>query len=534
MRFIYISLIAAVIYASCAEGFLFKKKEPKDACDPNPCKHKGECMLDTKDKTKFTCFCKGDYVGPVCDGKAGCRTSFFSQNGPCGKHGNCTNDPLDQTQYHCECDKGYVGQDCDKEDECILKNPCKKDSTCTLDDKFKPVCGCQTGFTGKNCDKRDCTIIKFKGKNFQSEENIYIDKDVEQKFVNMDNLAKLCNVEIKVTKSFTKLVNPTDMVINAQAPFFIGRGIEFEVMDAKGKKVICDKSCLGKTPIGDKQAACFINGLDAILWKYSTFQPGVIHDGFHVANFKPYNNLKEYKQVGCQQDKHFPVVTGRDHLVVDYNPSGSKKCPTGLAGANCDKDDLCVKKNPCNKDSVCSLDEKLKPVCACQNGYTGTKCNKKHCTITKWSGKQFGDGWFKSKNIYISEDKKDSFEKLDALAKLCKVRFEPLRSYSVNKDPKYKIDETAPFFVGYGLEAELNDDKNKLLCNKLCLSKSPQPLKPVKCLLDGLDAIGFKHNPKYPGIIYDASLLTETVSSYTKLKEFKQVGCSDEKFLKKL
>lgn len=65
----------------------------------------------------------------------------------------------------------------------------------------------------------------------------------------MDNLAKLCNVEIKVTKSFTKLVNPTDMVINAQAPFFIGRGIEFEVMDAKGKKVICDKSCLGSNTL---------------------------------------------------------------------------------------------------------------------------------------------------------------------------------------------------------------------------------------------------------------------------------------------
>lgn len=62
-----------------------------------------------------------------------------------------------------------------------------------------------------------------------------------------------------------------------------------------------------ESPIAAKEAACFINGLDALLWKYSAYLPGVIHDGFHVANFKEYNDLKVIKQVGCQQDKHFPV-----------------------------------------------------------------------------------------------------------------------------------------------------------------------------------------------------------------------------------
>ena len=62
----------------------------------------------------------------------------------------------------------------------------------------------------------------------------------------MDELAKLCNVNINVTQSFTKLVNPTDMVINAYAPFVIGRGCRFVIMDGKkGKSVICDTDCLG-------------------------------------------------------------------------------------------------------------------------------------------------------------------------------------------------------------------------------------------------------------------------------------------------
>lgn len=534
MRLLVLCLTLTVC-TSLTHGFLFSKKF-KDGCDPNPCKHHGECQLtDSRDNTKFKCKCTEDYVGEKCDGKSGCRSSFFHKNGPCGKHGQCTNDPQDPTDYHCECEKGHTGKDCDKTDKCFAKNPCKKDSTCTLDAKYKPVCGCTVGYTGKKCDKRDCTIERFKGKNFVSDETIYVDKEVADKFSKMDELAKLCNVHINVTKSFLKLLNPTDMVINSMAPFFIGRGIEFVVMDGKkGKTVICDKNCLGKTPIAERSANCFVNGLNAIRWKYSTMQPGVIHDGFHVANFKPYNDLKLFKQVGCQQEKKMPTVEGRSHLVVDYNPNSLKTCPKGLAGENCDKDDVCVKKNPCNKDSVCTLDAKLKAVCECPNGFTGKKCNKKNCTIDDWSGKQFGGGWFSSKKIYISEDLKKNFQKLDDLAKLCKVRFDPSRSFSVNKDPKYKIDETAPFFVGYGFEAELNDDKNKLMCNKVCLAKSPNGMKEAKCLLDGLNAIGFRHNPKYPGIFYEASLLSQTVSTYTKMKELKQVGCSDDKIMKKL
>lgn len=65
------------------------------------------------------------------------------------------------------------------------------------------------------------------------------------------------------------------------------------------------------------------------------------------------------------------------------------------------------------------------------------------------------------------------FEKFDDLAKLCKVKFDPLSSFKKNNDPKFKIKEDAGQYIGYGLEAELLDDKGKLLCNKVCLGSMP-------------------------------------------------------------
>lgn len=528
MRPVLIALILAIACATCANGFIFKKKFV-DGCNPDPCKHDGVCKIDKNDKKKFECVCPANkYHGPVCEHKSGCRKN------PCGKHGTCSNDHDDQKNYHCKCEPTYVGKDCDIKDKCLTKNPCKAGSVCSLDKKFKPVCTCKNGFSGSKCDKRHCTITQFKGRHFESKQKIFVDEEIEKKYTKLDSLAKLCGVTVMVTQSFTKLVNPNDMVKNNLAPFFTGRGLRFEIMDNKGKKVICDTKCLGKTPIGDKKAACFINGLDAIQWKYSTYLPGILHDGQHVLNFGDYNKLKELKQVGCQQDKKFPVVKGRDHLVVDYKPNAGKQCPKGLAGPDCKKDDLCIKKNPCAKGSECTLDDKLRPVCGCPIGYKGKKCNSKNCTITAWKGKRFGGHWYGRTKVYISEDLEKSFKKLDDLAKICKVNFDLKGSFKKNNNLNYKIDEKSPFYIGYGIDVELLDDKKKLLCNKVCLGKSSVSLPGAKCLLDGLSAIGFKHNPRYPGIIYEGSMLTHTALSYAKLKELKQVGCSGERWFRKL
>jgi hypothetical protein len=72
--------------------------------------------------------------------------------------------------------------------------------------------------------------------------------------------------------------------------------------------------------------------------------------------------------------------------------------------------------------------------------------------------------------VYVSKDLHGAFEKLDELAKLCKVNFDLKNSFMKINNPNYKIDWKAPMYVGYGIVVELNDDDNKLLCNSICLA----------------------------------------------------------------
>lgn len=103
-------LFAVIIGCYCAllaESFLLGHKY-KDACDPNPCKHKGECKLDPKNKNISTCVCDENHHGKLCENKTGCA------NKPC-KHGaTCTNNRLNKNDYTCACKDDYVGKDCDK------------------------------------------------------------------------------------------------------------------------------------------------------------------------------------------------------------------------------------------------------------------------------------------------------------------------------------------------------------------------------------------------------------------------------------
>jgi hypothetical protein len=93
---------------------------------------------------------------------------------------------------------------------------------------------------------------------------------------------------------------------------------------------------------------------------------------------------------------------------------------------------------------------------------------KENCTIIEFKGDNFGSGFFKGK-IYIDQDVKAQFKSLDELCSLCKVKLEPLRSFSVNRNKTYKIDKNAPFYIGRGLEFQILDKDGKLLCNSICL-----------------------------------------------------------------
>jgi hypothetical protein len=168
MKAIITIVVLAAFCAMISNGFLFGHKF-KNGCDPNPCKHKGECKLDAKNPNISTCICTGDYTGKHCEGKFGCLSK------PC-KKGNCTNDPTDLTKFICKCEKGMVGEKCDTTDPC-LKNPCKV-GRCTADHKGKAHCSCPLGYGSDKCDKKNCTVVQFKGKNVEKHSpKLFVDKE---------------------------------------------------------------------------------------------------------------------------------------------------------------------------------------------------------------------------------------------------------------------------------------------------------------------------------------------------------------------
>lgn len=97
----------------------------------------------------------------------------------------------------------------------------------------------------------------------------------------------------------------------ANAAFYVGRALGFILNDAKTGNLLCDKECLGKFPIPDKKASCFVKGLTAIGWKYSSTYPGETNDGFHLADHLAYNKQKDLKQIGCELEKNFPKYDNR-------------------------------------------------------------------------------------------------------------------------------------------------------------------------------------------------------------------------------
>jgi len=145
MKSLFISLfIIYTFYVACSEGFLVGKKFV-DGCNPDPCEHKGNCTLDAKNKTAFTCKCPEGYHGKKCELKTGCYKK------PC-KKGVCANNKINPSNYTCTCEPGYVGPDCDIADACLKKHPCEH-GVCRLDKKFKPYCTCPPGYGSKKCDK---------------------------------------------------------------------------------------------------------------------------------------------------------------------------------------------------------------------------------------------------------------------------------------------------------------------------------------------------------------------------------------------
>lgn len=108
MKQIVILALAVVCFFATVDASWFSSlfKKYKNGCDPDPCKHKAKCLLDTKNNTLFTCVCTEGYHGIKCEEKTGCH------NNPC-KKGKCSNLKSNPSEFNCTCDPGYVGKRCD-------------------------------------------------------------------------------------------------------------------------------------------------------------------------------------------------------------------------------------------------------------------------------------------------------------------------------------------------------------------------------------------------------------------------------------
>lgn len=85
--------------------------------------------------------------------------SIFADSNPCFTS-KCENQakcvPVTEYEYICECNPYWTGRFCNipTYNNYCYSMPCKQNSTCLLDIKYKTYsCICQPGFTGPSCDR---------------------------------------------------------------------------------------------------------------------------------------------------------------------------------------------------------------------------------------------------------------------------------------------------------------------------------------------------------------------------------------------
>lgn len=211
------------------------------------------------------------------------------------------------------CPLGKVGKNCEFVDPCAApNNPCKNGQTCQgLDYEFRPVCACPLGMHGFKCTERNCPIQAYNGNGFIR--TFDFDSENFDKIDRVNEQALDCKLIINVTKSFMKLIKPTDEVGDKDLHIFVGQGVEFELLDDK-KRTLCDTKCLenhktigfqgiGKEERRESPVECFLNKLGNY---YSTSVPGVLKLKDFSSQSKEDSDLLKARQVGCLLRKDLP------------------------------------------------------------------------------------------------------------------------------------------------------------------------------------------------------------------------------------
>ncbi|KAI0218804.1 hypothetical protein LSAT2_029526 [Lamellibrachia satsuma] len=116
----------------------------KEACQPNPCKNRATCSVDSSNS--YQCKCRNGYSGKNCERDA-CRPSPCKHIGWCRRSFN--------GGYKCVCRKGYSGKNCEI-DACKVAQPCQNGGYCRRLRYGKSNCVCRPGFLGVSCETYAC------------------------------------------------------------------------------------------------------------------------------------------------------------------------------------------------------------------------------------------------------------------------------------------------------------------------------------------------------------------------------------------
>lgn len=152
------------------------------------------------------------------------------------------------------------------------------------------------GFLFPHKDK--CQISVFKGGKDFSGEKIMANKSFVPYLKQIGAVAKGCKVKVHVTDSYKQLKTPTEFVLSSQLPLALGRGINFDLQDAKGG-VVCNKLCMtARSWKTLPEAKCFLDGVQKKGIKFT--EPNLLDDGTTAKlTAKDANALKEATQKLC-------------------------------------------------------------------------------------------------------------------------------------------------------------------------------------------------------------------------------------------
>lgn len=148
--------------------------------------------------------------------------------------------------------------------------------------------------------ERDCPIGSYSGKGFVGTLNF--DNEGLAKLDMINEMILRCKTIVNVTKSFTRSADPSS-VEDKDMHLFVGRGINFELLDSEGK-LLCDKQCLASKPEPNSPVDCFLSRLGD---HYSHLNPGVFSFKAYSSKSVEDYDLLESRQSGCQSRNDLPM-----------------------------------------------------------------------------------------------------------------------------------------------------------------------------------------------------------------------------------